>query len=103
MTHARLPWAAAMLDLLDAIRGWTRAAIKRNRHAAWLGGHDEGSFTSSWFAFAQLTGDPRRLGRTKRELVSAHCMTGQHRVLELVHVEGLQVDDFGKRVTHGSE
>ena len=55
------PWASAMLDLMSAMDGWIAASIKRSRHCAWLGGHDEGTFTSSWFAYYQLTGDRRVL------------------------------------------
>ena len=58
---AKVPWASALLDLTAAMEAWISSSIKRNRHAAWLGGHDEGTFTSSWFAYYMLTGDRRVL------------------------------------------
>ena len=55
------PWAEAMLDLLSATDQWITASVKRNSDCPWHGGHDEGTFTSSWFPYYQLTGDQRVL------------------------------------------
>ena len=56
------PWADAYLDLMSSMEAWIHESAKRNQHAAWLGGHDEGTFTSSWFPYYLLTGDEQALG-----------------------------------------
>ncbi|UCH35047.1 MAG: hypothetical protein JSV65_01475 [Armatimonadota bacterium] len=51
------PWAAAQFRLRQAVGDWVRAAVSRQRRIPWQGGHDEGTFTASWFGYYLLTGD----------------------------------------------
>jgi len=50
-------WAKIELNLRKQIELWIEAAIRRHRRVPWTGGHDEGTFLSSWFCFHVLTGD----------------------------------------------
>ena len=46
-----------MFALRREMSAWIARSIARNSRIPWQGGHDEGTFTSSWFGFYQLTGD----------------------------------------------
>jgi len=50
-------WAKAAGSVRKAMNRWVSAAVELHGRIPWMGGHDEGTFTSSWFGFYQLTGD----------------------------------------------
>ncbi len=54
-------WARAFFDTRDQMRGWIEEAVERHRSIAYRGGHDEGTFISSWFGFHQLFGCPEAI------------------------------------------
>lgn len=50
-------WVKPQLECRRQMRTWINEAMERNSKILWLGGHDEGTFMWSWFAFYALTGD----------------------------------------------
>ncbi|MGI5818420.1 MAG: hypothetical protein ACOX9R_10050 [Armatimonadota bacterium] len=57
----RPQWAERFFAVRDRMRGWIDAAISRHSAIPYHGGHDEGTFISSWLGFHQLFGAPRAL------------------------------------------
>lgn len=47
-------WAPAFFNARDQMRRWIKSALGRHDCVAYHGGHDEGTFMSSWFGFHQL-------------------------------------------------
>lgn len=54
-------WAVNELCLREEVKNWIQDAIKRQRNVPWRGGHDEGTFASSWVGYYLLTGDRKCL------------------------------------------
>ena len=54
-------WAEGFFAVRDRMRRWIDRAITRHEAVPYQGGHDEGTFISSWFGFHQLFGAPRVL------------------------------------------
>ena len=50
-------WAPALLALRQEMGAWIEESIRRQRNLPWQGGHDEGTFASSWAAHYLLTGN----------------------------------------------
>ena len=50
-------WAVNELRLRREVEAWIREAIRRQQPVPWRGGHDEGTFASSWVGYYLLTGD----------------------------------------------
>ncbi len=57
----RPTWADAFFAVRDEMRRWIDDALQRHGATPYQGGHDEGTFISSWFGFHQLFGEPRVL------------------------------------------
>ena len=51
-------WAEPQRELRRSMAAWIQSSIAQQRALPWQGGHDEGNFTSSWFGYHRLTGDP---------------------------------------------
>ena len=54
-------WADGFFAARDRTRAWIDRAIERHSAMPYQGGHDEGTFISSWFGFHQLFGARRVL------------------------------------------
>lgn len=57
----RPQWAESFFAGRDRMRRWIDHAMDRHTPVPYQGGHDEGTFISSWFGFHQLFGAPRAL------------------------------------------
>ena len=57
----RPAWVDGFFATRDRMRAWIGAAIERHRAIPYQGGHDEGTFISSWFGFHQIFGAPEAL------------------------------------------
>lgn len=57
----RPEWAEAFFSARNRIRRWIQTSTKQQSLIPYRGGHDEGSFTGSWFGFHQLFGMPEVL------------------------------------------
>ena len=57
----RPEWAGAFYDARDQMRAWVNDSLRRNRPVPYHGGHDEGTFISSWFGFHRLFGCPEAI------------------------------------------
>ncbi|MBS7605104.1 MAG: hypothetical protein QXJ19_04215 [Candidatus Bathyarchaeia archaeon] len=54
-------WVIKELHLREEVKNWIHEAIKRQQNTPWQGGHDEGTFVSSWIGYYLLTGDNKCL------------------------------------------
>lgn len=57
----RPEWAEGFFVTRDRMRRWIDRAVERQSTIPYRGGHDEGTFISSWFGFHQLFGAPNAL------------------------------------------
>ncbi len=54
-------WADDFFSVRNHMRRWIDRSINRHSRTPYQGGHDEGTFISSWFGFHQLFGTPKVL------------------------------------------
>lgn len=77
--------------LLSEMRAWFDEAEPRHRDRPWNGGHDEGTFLTSWADYVRLTGDPRvevlafRLFESAAAWCAANFLHGYHKKQEAHH------------------
>ncbi|MFO8080369.1 MAG: hypothetical protein R6V07_08695 [Armatimonadota bacterium] len=57
----RPDWADGFFSIRNQMQRWIDAALGRHERIPYQGGHDEGTFISSWFAYHQLFGASRAL------------------------------------------
>ncbi|MFW6437865.1 MAG: hypothetical protein ACOCZ7_02520 [Armatimonadota bacterium] len=60
-TSQRPDWAAGFFTARNRVRRWIDQAVARHSERPYQGGHDEGTFISSWFGFHQLFGASKAL------------------------------------------
>jgi hypothetical protein len=60
-TPQRPAWVDSFFAARDRMHQWIDRSVTRHSAVPYQGGHDEGTFISSWFGFHQLFGAPRAL------------------------------------------
>jgi len=89
-------WVREEAELRDIMAIWIHGEISSQEEIPWRGGHDEGTFTYSWFLFYLLTGDEcisAFLGRLKER-----CLDWMDRADFMYHGYWRSMD-----VHHGTE
>ncbi|MCD6538868.1 hypothetical protein J7L18_09750 [Candidatus Bathyarchaeota archaeon] len=89
-------WVGEEAELRDIMAKWIRGEIPLQEEIPWRGGHDEGTFTYSWFQFHLLSGDEYISAFLRR--LKERCLDWMDRTDSMYHGYWRSMD-----VHHGTE